>query len=70
MTKKYEVHYGLSGSLVIEADSSEEAKEVLMSSDYTSTDRLILGFETNILDVGNDAIIVSDVVKLDEIDDK
>lgn len=64
MSKKFEVHYSLNGSLMIDADTESEAREKLLSSDYTETEELFEGVRLNIIDAGNDAIDISDVVEV------
>lgn len=61
MSKKYEVHYSLRGSITIKAKNEEEAKQKLLSSDYTETRELFNGVEANMADSGNDAIGIDDV---------
>lgn len=62
MTKKFEVHYSLRGTITIEAESESQARELLLNSDHTDTSELFLGVEANIVDAGNDAIEIDDVV--------
>jgi len=66
MSKKFEVFYSLRGSITIEAENEAEAKEKLLSSDYTDTSELFKGVEANIIDVGNDAIDIDDIYESNE----
>lgn len=66
MTKKFEVHYSLRGSITIEAENEAQARELLLNSDHTETSELFSGVESNIADGGNDAINIDDVVMSEE----
>lgn len=59
--KEFEVCYSIRGSRTIYASSPEEARKLLLNSDYTDTKELIQGVESNILNAGNDAINIDDI---------
>lgn len=66
MSKKFEVSYSLGGTITIEAETPEEAEELLLNSDYTSTNELFKGVETAIGICGNDAIAIVGVYESSE----
>ncbi|AJD93240.1 hypothetical protein JMA_39220 (plasmid) [Jeotgalibacillus malaysiensis] len=61
MAKKFEIHYSLAGSVVVEAETELEAKAMFLNSDHIETEQLLDGAKLNIGESGNDAIQVLDV---------
>lgn len=66
MEKEFEVHYSLRGSITIQAKNESEAREKLLNSDETETSELFKGVELNIIEAGNDAVAIDDVVELEK----
>lgn len=58
---KFEVDYTMRGRIVVSTETEEKAHEMVLNSDYVSTEELIKGVQQTIEDCGNDAILINDI---------
>lgn len=63
--KSYEVGFSIRGSITIEAESPEQARELLLSADYTGSEELLNSLGDNLGEMGNDVITVDDIREQD-----
>ncbi len=57
----YTVAYNIRSTIDIEAESLEEAKRKFFDPDITTTEELFAGLQTEIGNIGNDAIAIDDI---------